>query len=285
MSTSRPTLLRTRVLSAAAALTVTAALSTAPAATAQPAASYGAAKAKSAPQAKRAPKAKGAPMSGVPVVKGRGTKRLRRSRIQQQQTGGIIARWTGIPKSGEYAGRTITDTYAFGGRLFSMAHLTTAPDFFSIWGPLYDDATASLAPVTENVEIWPTKNGGYCVTSAQWLSGMTAYVNAFQRSIEAIEAWRTDAALRSALPAGPTIAGRTTVNGTVGLWPTLDRSGAVATLDSETGAVLRITPTGFSDFSVDLSSWTVTRASKPELLAVADSAGYDPARYATDLCR
>lgn len=278
MFTHRPTPLRKRARSAAVAVSVTAALGAASPALAAPAAH--------APSG-HAAKPKGAPTStsSVPVIKGRGTKRLRRSRIRQEQTGGIIVRWTGVPKSGEYAGQTITDTYAFGGRLFSMAHLTTAPDFFSIWGPLYDDATTSLAPVNENVEVWPTKSGGYCVTSGQWLSGMTAYVNAFQRSVEQIEAWRTTADLRSALPAGPTIGGRATVNGTVALWPTLDRSGAVATLDAETGAVLRITPTGFSDFSVDLSAWSVTEASKKELLDVAERASYDPSRYATDLCR
>lgn len=275
MFTHRPTPLRKLRASAVAALAVAGALAATPAAPARPASGHGSAKPKGAPTS----------TSSVPVIKGRGTKRLRRSRIRQEQTGGIIVRWTGVPKSGEYAGQTITDTYAFGGRRFSMAHLTTAPDFFSIWGPLYDDATASLAPVGEKVEVWPTKNGGYCVTSGQWLSGMTAYVNAFQRSVEQIEAWRTTAELRSALPAGPTIAGRATVNGTVALWPTLDRSGAIATLDAETGAVLRITPTGFSDFSVDLSAWSVTEASGKELLAVAERASYDPSRYATDLCR
>lgn len=197
----------------------------------------------------------------------------------------LIVRWTGVPRAGEWAGRTISDTFAFGGQLFFVGHQTTADSAVSIWGPIIDTGTVAVDRVPSAVEILPVKGGGFCATSAEWLAAQRRYADGFQQSVEAIEQWRTDAKRRGALPAGPEIGGRATVSGTVATWPTLDRSGATVTLDAATGQVLRITPIGMPEYAVDLSAWSVEPGTQPELVAIAGDPLINGALYATDLCR
>ncbi len=92
-------------------------------------------------------------------------KRVRKARARQQPSG-LMVRWTGVPRSGEHAGQTITDTYGVGGVLAGVAHRTSAGDSLSIWAPIIDDGSAPLTdtPPVET-ETRPLKGGGACFTN------------------------------------------------------------------------------------------------------------------------
>lgn len=268
MSISRPAPLRKRALLTTAAVALTAA-TTGPAA--------GGATAAGSSQASPA-------LSQTYAAK----KRTRKSQGGQQPRG-LLVRWTGVPRSGEHAGQTITDTYGVGGVLAGVAHRTSAGDALSIWAPIIDDGSSPLTdtPPVET-ETRPLKGGGACFTNPAYAAtakDFATWAAKLRASFEAIDRWHTDPEARRTLPSGPVINGRQTVAGTVTSWLTLDRTGATVALDAATGAVLRITPIGLPDFAVDLTDWSVRPATTKQLVGLVADPEWRQDLFARELCR
>ena len=272
MFTHRPSTARPRRVSAAvaASLALSLAASLAPSGAAAAGAQPGTRAA--APHAKTSPTKKS---------------KTRKPTARRAEDDGLIVRWTGTPLGGSHAGKSVSESVAFGGDLFLLSHTSTI-DSESIWAPIIDDGTvgAPAAPGGQS-EILPTKDGHACFSDPSFAPvwrAQKAYARGLQRSVEQIEALRTDAAARKRLPAGPTIPGHTTVTTTVATWETIDRSGASVAFDAATGAVLRITPTGMPDFAVDLTAWSVTQPTPAQLKAAAPDRDQHLDLYVTGPC-